>query len=183
GGGMSRQGAEYFISKDSSYADIWQDDAETKIYFKVSNSDLNKLYTIINNNDFEDVETFREEVYDRGGTTISVYAVGKSYEKVDAGMTYAVEEWRDEFGAVENEIRRIVGAELDMLKKEVTITIDENIMEVDKIVNFNIGDFVYMSAKDGWNKTVTVSLYPGQHYMYFTMLNKEITTEPGTKIF
>lgn len=183
GGGMSRQGAEYFISKDSSYADIWEDDAETKIYFKVSSSDLNKLYTIIKNNDFEDVETFREEVYDRGGTTISVTADGESYEKVDAGMTFIVESWRDEFANVENEIRRIVGDKLETMKQEVTITIDENIMEVDKIVNFNIGDFVYMSARDGWHKTVTVSLYPGQHYMYFTMLNKELTTEPGSKIF
>jgi hypothetical protein len=183
GGGMSRQGAEYFISKDSSYADIWEDDAETKIYFKVSTADLNKLYNIITNNEFEDVETFREEVYDRGGTTISVRANGEEYEKVDAGMTFIVESWRDEFANVENEIRRIVGDKLETMKREVTITIDENIMEADKIVNFNIGDFTYMSARDGWQKIVTVKLYPGQHYMYFTMLNKELTTEPGTKIF
>ena len=184
GGGMVREGATYFLSKDSSYAEIWDQDAKTKIYFKVSMSQLKKLYNIILENQFHEIETYEERVYDRGGTTISYRADGSSYEKSDAGMTFIQESWRDEFAAVENEIREIVSNELDRASIDVRLDIDDSVMDQDKIVNFNVGSsFTYMSARDGWQKSVTVRLYPGEHYMYVTMLNKDLSTEPGSKIF
>lgn len=183
GGGMSREGAEYFISKDSSYAEIYDNDARSRIDFNVSRSQLNDLYNIIMMNSFYGIETFTEMVYDRGGTVIEVRADGETHTVDNSGMSFIKENWRNEWEAIEGTIRSVVAAEIEKTAREITVNIDENIMEVDKIVNFNIGDFVYMSARDGWHKTVTVRLYPGQHYMYFTMLNKELTTEPGTKIF
>ncbi len=183
GGGMARNSAEYFISKDSSYADMRDEDARTKIYFKVSNNQLDDLYNIITMNSFEGIETFTEMVYDRGGTVIEVRADGETHTVDNSGMSFIKENWRNEWEVIEGTIRSVIASEIEKTEKAITINIDDNIMEVDKIVNFNIGDFTYMSARDGWNKTVTVRLHPGQHYMYFTMLNKELTTEPGSKIF
>jgi hypothetical protein len=183
GGGMSREGKEYFLSIDSSYAIMHESDATTKVYFKSSMDDLKRLYNIILQYDFHAVETYEEMVYDRGGTTISVTADGEYYQKVDGGMTFIVESWRDEFEKVESEIRSIVAKHLDKMLREVTVKFDDSFMDEDKIVNFNIGDYVYMSARDGWQSSVTVTLIPGEHYGYFTMMNKELTTEPGAKIF
>ena len=183
GGGMVRQGATYFLSKDSSFAEMWEGDANNKVYFKTSMDDLKNLYNIMLQYDFHAVEMYEEMVYDRGGTTISVRADGESYEKIDGGMSFIEESWRDEFQKVEDEIRKIVAGNLKKLEKEVTIKFDESFMMDTKIVNFNIDDYAYMSAKDGWQPSVTISLLPGEHYAYFTMLNKELTTEPGSKIF
>ena len=47
GGGMVPQGANYFISKDSSFAEMWEGEARTKLYFKTSMDDLKTLYNII----------------------------------------------------------------------------------------------------------------------------------------
>lgn len=183
GGGMVRQGATYFISRDSSYADIWNQDANTKIYFKVSMDQLKSLYNTILKNQFRDIEEYEEMVYDRGGTSISIRADGSTYDKSNSGMTFIEESWRDEFKAVENEIRNIVSGELDRASIDVTLNIDDSVMDENKIVNFNIGSFTFMSAKDGYQNTFTVRLYPGEHYMYVTMLNKDLSTEPGSKIF
>ena len=180
---MTRQGAEYFLSIDSSYAIMHESDATTRVDFKTSRDELKHLYNTIMLYDFRSVETYQETVYDRGGTTISVTADGEYYQKIDGGMTFIVEGWRDEFEKVESEIRKIVAKHLDKMSREVTIKFDDSFMDDNKIVNFNIGDYVYMSARDGWQNSVTVRLLPGEHYGYFTMMNKELTTEPGAKIF
>ena len=183
GGGMVRQGANYFISKDSSYAEMWEGEARTKLYFKTSMDDLKSLYNTILQYDFHRIETFEERVYDRGGTTITATYDGETYSKADAGMTFIEESWRDEFDMVEGEIRKIVARNLVPMQRQITIKFDDSFMDEDKIVNFNVGDFVYMSAKDGYNGSITVTLLPGEHYAYFTMMNKELTTEPGAKIY
>lgn len=183
GGGMARQGAEYYLSMDSSYADMYENDATTKIYFKVNKKDLEKLYDIILMNSFSSIETFEEKVYDRGGTVIYVRADGQETSVSNSGMSFVKENWWNEWQAIEGEIRNVVAAKLKKQEKQVTIKFDDSFMDDDKIVNFNLGDFVYMSAKDGWQNSVNVSLLPGEHYGYFTMMNKELTTEPGAKIF
>jgi hypothetical protein len=183
GGGMARQGATYFISRDSSFADIMDNDANSKVYFKVSMDQLKSLYNIILQNSFHAIETYEEMVYDRGGTTIDVRADGESYQISNSGMTFIKENWRNEWQAVEDEIRSIISSELDRASEDVVLNIDESVMDENKIVNFNIGSFVFMSARDGYQKTFSVRLYPGEHYMYVTMLNKDLSTEPGSKIF
>jgi hypothetical protein len=183
GGGMSRQGANYFLSLDSSYAEMWESDAKTKIYFKASMKELKKLYKVIQDNSFHAIETYEEMVYDRGGTTIDVRADGDSYQIRNGGMTFIKENWRNEWQAVEDEIRGIVASHLKKMEKVITIKFADSFMDEDKIVNFNMGDYVYMSARDGWQNSVTVTMLPGEHYAYFTMMNKELTTEPGAKIF
>mgnify|MGYP006908254287 CR=1 FL=1 len=183
GGGMVRQGATYFISKDSSFAEMWEGQARTKLYFKTSMDDLKRLYNIFLQYDFHRIETFEEMVYDRGGTTITATYGGETFSKADAGMTFIEESWQDEFNMVEGEIRKIVSKSLEPMLKQVIIKFDGSFMDEDKIVNFNIGDYAYMSARDGYNQSVIITLLPGEHYAYFTMMNKELTTEPGANLF
>src|SRR5690606_29581630 len=113
-----------------------------KIYFKPTKKELEKLYDIILMNSFHAIETYEEMVYDRGGTTINVRADGEENSVSNSGMTFIKENWRNEWEAIEGEIRNVIAANLKKQEKQVTIKFDDSFMDDDKIVNFNICDFV-----------------------------------------
>ena len=183
GGGMTRQGERIFLSADSSYYEWYDEGADNKLYLSISEKKLEALYEIIRSRNFEDIETYREEVYDRGGVSISVTADGETISKEDGGQTFIQKAWQDNFNTVESEIRDLVDAELEKMLVDFTVYIDKSIAGADKIVNMHSSDLVYMSARDGYPSKFELSVLPGEHYLSIIMMNKEITTVPGEKIF
>src|SRR5690349_14269789 len=66
-GGMMYYSEELFISGDSCYYKINDGGAESKIYFRMTAAQLDKLYGVFRENRFDEIKTHEEKVYDRGG--------------------------------------------------------------------------------------------------------------------
>lgn len=71
-GGMVYYSEDLFISADSCYYKVNDGGAESKTYFKLTAAQLDKLYSVFKDNDFDRIETYKEKVYDRGGENISL---------------------------------------------------------------------------------------------------------------
>ena len=71
-GGMLYYYEDLYVSGDSCYYLINDGGAISKIHFTMSPEKLDKLYEVFKENDFADIKTYDEKVYDRGGETISL---------------------------------------------------------------------------------------------------------------
>jgi hypothetical protein len=71
-GGMLYYYEDLYISADSSYYLVNDGGAISKIYFKMNAEKLDKLYNVFTENNFDRIKTYDEQVYDRGGETITL---------------------------------------------------------------------------------------------------------------
>ena len=71
-GGMMYYSEEIFICKDSCFYSINNGGYISKVYFKMTSDVMDKLYLVFKNNDFDEIESYEEKVYDRGGESISL---------------------------------------------------------------------------------------------------------------
>ncbi|MBK9193132.1 MAG: hypothetical protein IPM77_17440 [Crocinitomicaceae bacterium] len=105
GGGMLPEGQDIYISKDSSFYSLWQNQRDQKMYFNTSEQELKSLYQVFVEHDFSNIRMIEEqEVYDRGGTSIRLIADGKYYDKNNSGMTFLHENDVDAYFEVETAI-------------------------------------------------------------------------------
>ncbi|HRE40634.1 MAG TPA: hypothetical protein PLG90_04820 [Ignavibacteria bacterium] len=105
--GMLPEYENLLITKDSCVLIEVTDKTVDTTKFKLSEQELKKLYNIFLENNFSGIETTIEEVYDRGGATITLSwknGVRKSVEKSNAGRSFVKEEWLIKWNNIVNTI-------------------------------------------------------------------------------
>jgi len=127
GGGMVYYGENLYISSDSCTYEINDGGAKSKIYFTLSADELDKLYKVFKDNDFHRIKTYDQEVYDRGGESISLsWGNGKYANISDGGMTFIKENWCSEWAACLDAVKNIITAQMDKQRKDYEIKFDKS---------------------------------------------------------
>lgn len=179
GGGMLPQSDEIYISKDSCYLEYFYNQARNKIYFSLTQEELEQLYQVFVKNQFHKIKADEEkEVYDRGGTHLSLMIDNQYIDKSDSGLSFIQANWKQAYGQCVSAVRQIATQKTAALKKDIKIQLDSSISESGHIVSLQIADsqFNYYSEVQGIQTQMTVSLYPGQHSLGINLIGN---TEPS----
>ncbi len=127
GGGMLYYGESLYISADSCSYEINDGGAKSKIYFNLSAAELDALYKVFEDNHFDRIKTYEEQVYDRGGESISLSWTNGKYANIsNAGMTFVKDSWETEWSNCLNALMNVLHAQLDKQKKDYEIRIDRS---------------------------------------------------------
>ena len=174
-GGMMYYSENIFISKDSCYYKINDGGAVTKVYFKLTSAELDKLYDVFKNNDFDEIDSYEEKVYDRGGESISLnWKPGKQVNISNSGMTFIKESWQKEWNACSNAIETIGISEMEKQKKDYAITFDGSLLGKEIYMQINrdvvVPKSTLMSESDLESEIQKiVKLSPGWHNASITI--------------
>lgn len=149
GGGMLPEGQNIYISLDSSYYYNWHDQTKQKLYFNTSEEELNEIYQVCIDNDFDGIRLNEEEaVCDRGGTSIRLIIDGKYYDKNSSGGTFIHESDIEEYAAVENKIYGFAMSKIEDMKIKTTIKVSPELTS-NYLVYINVnGRTVFNSDTD-----------------------------------
>ena len=127
-GGMMYYSENIFLCKDSCYYKINEGGSISKAYFSMTADELDRLYAVFKENDFDEIGSYEEKVYDRGGETISLnWKPGKQVNVSNSGMTFVKDSWQKEWNACRSAIESIAGREIEKQKKEYTVMIDSSL--------------------------------------------------------
>lgn len=150
GGGMLPEGQDIYISLDSSYYEMWHDQIDQKLYFNTTEEELDEIYQVFIENDFNGIRQIEEqEVYDRGGTSIRLVADGKYYDKNNSGMTFLHKNDVEEYYAIENKIYSFAKNKIEDQKVKTTVTISQDLLAKNYLLYINVnGAVVYNSDTD-----------------------------------
>lgn len=158
----------YFISKDSCVYEVrkgfrGQDLTENRFMFQLTQSELNDIYNIVLLNDVGSIQTYQEEVYDRGGSTIHVREKNKTTNVSNSGMTFIQKNSIENYNNIINAVKNITKQKLDAQKRTVTLFIDVSILNSGMIVNITFGGKSFMSAAGEVKEKIDVEVLDGQH--------------------
>ena len=174
-GGMMYYSEEIFISKDSSYYSINDGGAITKAYFKMSSQELDKLYSVFKDNNFDEIDSYEEKVYDRGGESIYLNWDRSKYAHVsNSGMSFIKDSWKSEWTACSNAIENIGKDEIEKQKKDYSIIMDNSLFGKEFYMQINLKVVVPLSTllaeRDSDKEIVrTIKLSPGNHRAIVTL--------------
>ncbi|MBN4071518.1 hypothetical protein JYT72_03290 [Crocinitomix catalasitica] len=151
GGGMMDLSTGIYISADSSSWNYRRSGNEKSIAFVTSEEELDELYQVILDNQFDKIRTRSEgEVYDRGGIDIRLTVDGNYYDINNSGSYFIVEKWVKNWSAVSDAITSFTAEKLEELRFEYTIKLDKSITDGDYPINLGVdGSKIYSSANDG----------------------------------
>lgn len=168
-GGMMYYSENIFISKDSCYYKINDGGAITRVDFRMTADELDKLYSVFLENSFDEIESYEEKVYDRGGESISLsWKPGKHINVSNSGMTFIEDSWKKEWSACSNAIEKIAAEQMDAQKKPYEIKFDGSLFGKEIYMQINRDVVVPKStliAEREYDKEIirTVKLSPGWH--------------------
>ncbi|MEO8513484.1 MAG: hypothetical protein ABI543_07995 [Ignavibacteria bacterium] len=168
-GGMMYYGEEIFLSQDSSFYKINDGGSESKVYFKMTSAELDKLYMVFKDNNFDEIETYEEKVYDRGGESISLgWGKGKYANANNSGMTFIKDSWHKEWNSCSNAIEKIGKEQMEKQKKDYTIKLDKSLFGNEIYMQVNRDVVIPKStlmAEQVYDSLITriVKLSPGKH--------------------
>lgn len=174
-GGMMYYSEEIFISKDSCYYSINDGGAITKAYFKMSPQELDKLYSVFKDNNFDEIDSYEEKVYDRGGESIYLNWDRSKYAHVsNSGMSFIKDSWKSEWAACSNAIEKIGKDEIEKQKKDYTINFDKSLFGNEIYMQINRDVVIPKStlmAEQIYDSVITriVKLSPGKHNASITI--------------
>jgi hypothetical protein len=176
-GGMMYYMEDIYISKDSCYYKINDGGSVTKVYFKMSPAELDKLYSVFKDNNFDEIESFEEKVYDRGGESISLNWDRSKHASVsNSGMTFIKDSWHKEWNACSNAIETLGKSEMEKQKKEYAISFDRSLFGKEIYMQINRDVVIPKSmlmAEREMDSIITknVMLTPGMHNASITIGN------------
>ncbi len=174
-GGMMYYMEDIYISKDSCYYKINDGGSVTRVNFKLTSAELDKLYSVFKDNDFDEIESFEEKVYDRGGESISLNWDRSKHTSVsNSGMTFIKDSWHKEWNACSNAIETIGKTEMEKQKKDYTISFDKSLLGKEIYMQINrdvvVPKSTLMSESDQESEIQKiVKLSPGKHNASITV--------------
>ena len=168
-GGMMYYFEDLYISSDSSFYLVNDGGAVSKLYFTVSPAEMDRLYSVFQVNRFDDIETYEEMVYDRGGENISLRWGKNKYCRIsNSGITFITENWSSEWNACIKEVQKITALQSEAHKKDFFFSFGTSFFGRDIYMQVNrmvlIPNSTLMPEYD-FDSTVTKSLKlaPGMH--------------------
>lgn len=159
-GGMLDRSESIYISNDSCAYQLRVEGREQFVNFTLSNKILDSLYQVFYDNSFDKIETYEEEVFDRGGTSIYMNADGDSYSVSNSGMTYIKSEFSANYAKIEGAVKTITFDEISKQKRLMDIKLDSSITNSKfNVVLYVNGNSYYQEKKDGEYLTLDLSLF------------------------
>jgi len=126
GGGMVYYSEKLNISADSCVYEINDGGVVSKVYFNLTPAELDALYKVFTDNDFSNIKTREEQVYDRGGESISLsWGQGKYANISDGGMTFIEKNWQKEWSNCLNAVKQALVKGTEKQKKDYEVRIDK----------------------------------------------------------
>lgn len=178
GGGMLPQSSGVYISADSCYMEYFYNQARNKIYFTLDKTELQDLYQVFVKNQFHRIKTYEEEVYDRGGTNLSLSFDTQYVNKSDGGMTFIQKNWQEAYSICLSAVWQIAIRKTEAQKKDIRIVLDPSILQSGYVISLSIEDsnFNYYSEEQGIKSEIPSRLFPGQHQVSINLIEN---TEPS----
>lgn len=185
GGGMLPEGENIYISEDSSYWSLWRLDYEQKIYFTTSSEEINQLYEVFLENDFDKIKLIEEqEVYDRGGTSIWLNADGKSFNKNNSGMTFVHENSWEEYDAVSKAIYSFAKQKTESNKIPVKVKLSDSLLKSNYLIYINVNNWtIYNSDRDSALTEKDTMLYAAPNGFDVMLYRKDSLDHYGNEAF
>lgn len=91
--GMVPEATTIQISEKESFYQRQSNNVIIKIPYEVTKEELQSLYKVFYTNGFDQIETYEEGTYDRGGVSIQIRIGNRNYFKVNGGMSYVKPEY------------------------------------------------------------------------------------------
>jgi len=174
-GGMMYYSEALYISEDSSYYTVNDGGAISRINFKLSQTEMDNLYKVFSDNDFDRIKTYDEQVYDRGGTSIYIRWGKNKYAAVsNSGMSFIKENWRKEWGSCENALEDIIKKQSEQGKKDYELRFDKSLFGKEINIYMHNEQVIPKStlmAEHDYDGHITkiVKLMPGKHMLSFNL--------------
>jgi hypothetical protein len=174
-GGMRYYSEALYISEDSSYYTVNDGGAISRINFKLSPSELDKLYKFFTDNDFDRIKTYDEKVYDRGGESIYLRWGKNKYASVsNAGMTFVKESWQNEWSSCISALLDIIKTQSEKNNKEYEIRFDKTLFGSEVYLYMENEEVIPKStlmAEHDYDDHISkiVKLMPGKHMLSFNL--------------
>jgi hypothetical protein len=128
GGGMAYYSENLYISQDSCVYTINDEGAISKYYFTMTGEQLDNLYKVFKDNNFNKIKTREEMIYDRGGESIGLsWGKGKYAHIDDAGMTLIEDSWKKEWSECLGAVKNVLSEQLNKQKKDYEVRIDKTL--------------------------------------------------------
>lgn len=168
-GGMMYYYENLYISADSCYYEVNDGGAISKTYFKLTGEQLDKLYDVFVENDFDRITTYEEKVYDRGGENISLgWDKRKSYSISNSGMSFIDKSWHSEWNKCEEAFLKTIKDEIPKHKKDYEIRLDKSLFDKEIYLQLNRETVIPKStlmSENGMDEYISriVRVSPGKH--------------------
>jgi hypothetical protein len=173
-GGMMYYSEALYISEDSSYYTVNDGGAISRLNFMLSKAEMDKLYKIFTDNNFDRIKTFDKKVLDRGGSSVFMrWGKDKIASVSNSGMSFVKESWQKEWNACESALQDLIRGQKELNKKPYEIRFDKTMFGRDVSVYINNEQVIPNStlmAEHDYDDHVsrTVNLIPGQNRMSFS---------------
>lgn len=99
-GGMLPSGDSTRISAKGCHYERHNGPAKLETDFTLKPAELDQLYSTLRDNAFDRIQTRHEEVYDRGGVSVSVSWSGHRYWVANSGTDFIRKDWKKQWHAV-----------------------------------------------------------------------------------
>ena len=124
-GGSLPYGEALSYSADGGRFRLFDHGVTVEILFQPDESQLDEIYAALRENSVDRIQSdAEEEVYDRGGVSLSVEAAGQEYDISDAQRSFVRERWSEEFrnssAAIQSVLQPSGGAAGQLLTLEWT---------------------------------------------------------------
>ena len=150
GGGMLDLSTQIYISNDSCSWNYRKNGYEKHIGFEVSESELNGLYKVFVDNEFNKIKARSEgEVYDRGGVGISLDVDGEFYRADNSGSNFIEADWTENWRNVSSAITSLADSKMEEKKFEARVLLDESILELNYPMNVSVDGPILYTSDDG----------------------------------
>lgn len=141
-GGMLPYSESLHIAADESTYRLFKQGLEIVIHFQVSDEELDSLYKTLREDQFDRIQSREEQVYDRGGYSMSMQANGESYHVSDSGVSFVLDEWSDEFADALTRLQQTLRAYAEPDDRSFVIQWDESLFAASRLatVEIDVGD-------------------------------------------
>ncbi len=109
--GMLPDYENMILTRDSCVIYYVTDKRVDTVKFNLPEKKLKNLYDLFIENEFSKIETMIEEVYDRGGVTISLSwknGRSKKIEKSNSGRSFVTDKWIGRWNNIVSELEKLV---------------------------------------------------------------------------
>lgn len=160
-GGMLPEYKRIYLSNDSCSYLSSKNQVDQLVEFSLPLQDLKSLYQIFYDNKFNEIKTYEEEIYDRGGSTISLTADTQSYSISNSGMTLIDKNYISNYQTIEEAVLNVAHTEVNKQNRTVIVDLDTTITNsTNNVILYVNGNTEYSEEKNGEFFTLELDLLP-----------------------
>lgn len=159
GGGMMPYGIELTVDDQTATQEIFNEGVTVQITYQLTADEADTLYQTLVENRLDRIQTYdEEEVYDRGGTSVSVTADGEAFQVSDAGLTFVRDSWQAEYGGVLDGIAQVMERPFGTVATQLLIVWDDSFsMSGTTLHLYMDGDFASLTSEASSNQASIVT--------------------------